>query len=101
MRPLIVGLLRGISDGLLKPVLSVLHNAFLVPAAVFVHNVGLALYTALTPIGSIISIVTDALGRLLQSFRLVEVHLHSGGTSQKKYHVGRDHGIDKITLERV
>lgn len=77
LRPLTVGLLRGISDGLLKPILSVLHNGFLVPLAVFVHNISLALHTALVPIGSIITIGAEALSRLLQSCRLVEIHVNS------------------------
>lgn len=38
VRPLVVGLMTGVSDGLLKPVLTSLFNALVQPTAVFFHQ---------------------------------------------------------------
>ncbi|KAI9554106.1 hypothetical protein GHT06_019378 [Daphnia sinensis] len=76
LRPLLIGLVIGISDGLLKPLLAALHNGVVVPLATFLHNVGSALQTSLIPLAGIVGLMTEPLGRLLRSCRLIDIHQH-------------------------
>jgi hypothetical protein len=65
-----------ISDGLVKPLLAALHNGVIVPVAAFLHNVASAVKTSLAPIAGILILMTEPLGRLLQSCRLIDIHHH-------------------------
>ncbi|XP_057375726.1 uncharacterized protein LOC130696639 isoform X2 [Daphnia carinata] len=76
LRPLLIGLVMGISDGLLKPLLAALHNGVVVPLATFLHNVGSALKTSLIPLAGIVGLMTEPIGRLLRSCRLIDIHQH-------------------------
>ncbi|KAK4008278.1 hypothetical protein OUZ56_013423 [Daphnia magna] len=76
LRPLLIGLVIGISDGLLKPLLAALHNGVVVPLATFLHNVASAFKTSLIPLAGILSLMTEPFGRLLQSCRLIDIHQH-------------------------
>ena len=76
LRPLIVGLLTGLSDGLLKPVLSVGFNSLIQPVAALLYNVGVALKLIVAPLADSVSLILTPIGHLLRSFRLVEIHRH-------------------------
>ncbi|XP_046650754.1 uncharacterized protein LOC124341845 [Daphnia pulicaria] len=76
LRPLLIGLVMGISDGLVKPLLAAFHNGVVVPVAAFLHNVASAVKTSLVPVAGIILLMTEPLGRLLQSCRLIDIHHH-------------------------
>jgi energy-converting hydrogenase Eha subunit C len=65
-----------ISDGLVKPLLAALHNGVIVPVAAFLSNVASAVKTSLDPIAGILLLMTEPLGRLLQSCRLIDIHHH-------------------------
>lgn len=76
LRPLLIGLVNGLSDGLLKPLLDALHNALITPTATFLHNCAMALKLILTPLAGVLELVTGPLGRLFGSCRLMEIHHH-------------------------
>lgn len=66
----------GLSDGLVKPLLSALHNGVIAPLATFLHNVGMAVKKTLEPLASILAMMTEPIGRLMQSCRLIDIHYH-------------------------
>ena len=77
LRPLLIGLVMAISDGLVKPLLAALHNGVIAPSAAFVHNLTSAVKTALSPLGDIVvTLLTGPISRLMQSCRLVEIQQH-------------------------
>lgn len=66
----------GLSDGIVKPALSALHNGVIAPLATFLHNVGMAVKKALEPLATILLLMTEPISRVLQSCRLADIHHH-------------------------
>lgn len=85
LRPLLIGLVMSISDGLFKPSLAALHNGIIAPSAAFLHNVGSAVKTVLEPLASILLLMTEPIGRLFGSCRLIDIqHHHYRGHHHEK-----------------
>lgn len=73
LRPLLIGLLTGVSDGLFKPLLTVVYNTVVHPLGIFLYNVGLCAEMVANPLAQTVLILINPIGRLLQSCRLVEI----------------------------
>ena len=76
LRPLLIGLLLGVSDGLFKPLLAATHNALIAPMASFFYNLGTAVKLVAEPLVGVLQLALEPVGRLLRSCRLVEIHHH-------------------------
>jgi len=76
LRPLLIGLLLGVSDGLFKPLLAATHNALIAPMASFFYNLGTTVKLVAEPLAGVLQLALEPVGRLLRSCRLVEIHHH-------------------------
>ncbi|XP_058813713.1 uncharacterized protein LOC131677723 [Topomyia yanbarensis] len=72
VRPVLVGILQITADYMFKPLLAVIFNGLIQPPLVFVQNILTAFGGMLDPVAKLIANFLSPIGRIVQSFRLIE-----------------------------
>uniref|UniRef100_UPI00398E48A5 uncharacterized protein isoform X2 n=1 Tax=Pristiophorus japonicus TaxID=55135 RepID=UPI00398E48A5 len=81
---LLAGLLTGIGDHLLKPLLASLFNSLLQPIMIFLLNIFTGIRNLLNPLMDIFRRLLMQIAAVLHAFRLVEVNLNQAPSSYRE-----------------